>query len=83
MSVSAGVERAIGLLDPAPPDVRVVDGYLDLLGSAERRGGRSAQRLMLTRALPVVYERWWRPAWGRVLMGPLGPGTAGTRRSPA
>jgi ubiquinone/menaquinone biosynthesis C-methylase UbiE len=35
---------------------------------------------MLTRALPVVYERWWRPTWGRVLMGPLGPGTSGERR---
>jgi ubiquinone/menaquinone biosynthesis C-methylase UbiE len=35
---------------------------------------------MLTRRLPVVYERWWRPAWGHVLMGPLGPGTAGERR---
>ena len=35
---------------------------------------------MLTRGLPVVYERWWRPAWGRVLMGPLGPGTQGERQ---
>jgi SAM-dependent methyltransferase len=82
VSVSAGLERAIGLLDPArgPSDVPVVDGYLDLLGPAERPGGRPAQRLMLTRGLPLVYERWWRPAWGRVLMGPLGPGMAGERR---
>ncbi|MDX6724264.1 MAG: hypothetical protein QOD73_2668 [Solirubrobacteraceae bacterium] len=82
MTLSAGLERAIGLLDPArrPPVAPVVDGYLDLLGSGVRSGGRPAQRLMLTRALPVVYERWWRPAWGRVLMGPLGPGIAGERR---
>ena len=82
MSVSAGLERAIALLDPArrPSDISVVDGYLDLLGSAGRLGGRPAQRLMLTRALPMVYERWWRPAWGRVLMGPLGPGMAGEHR---
>ena len=82
MSLSAGLERAIGLLDPArrPPAAPVVDGYVDLLGRAGRSGGRPAQRLMLTRALPVVYERWWRPAWGRVLMGPLGPGMAGERR---
>jgi SAM-dependent methyltransferase len=82
VSLSAGLERAIGLLDPArrPPDVPVIDGYLDLLGSAGRPGGRPAQRLMLTRGLPIVYERWWRPAWGRVLMGPLGPGMAGERR---
>ena len=82
VSLSAGLERAIGLLDPArrPARAAVPDGYLDLLGGAGRRGGRPAQRLMLTRGLPVVYERWWRPAWGRVLMGPLGPGTAGERR---
>jgi SAM-dependent methyltransferase len=82
VSLSAGLERAIGLLDPArrPPTPSVVDGYVDLLGPAGRPGGRPAQLLMLTRGLPMVYERWWRPAWGRVLMGPLGPGMAGERR---
>ena len=82
MTLSAGLERAIGLLDPArrPSSAAVPHGYLDLLGGAGRSGGRPAQRLMLTRALPMVYERWWRPAWGRVLMGPLGPGMAGERR---
>ena len=82
VSLSAGLERAIGLLDPArrPPAAPVVDGYIDLLGGAGRSGGRPAQRLMLTRALPVVYERWWRPTWGRMVMGPLGPGMAGERR---
>jgi SAM-dependent methyltransferase len=82
VSLPAGLERATGLLDPARATAKaeVVDGYLDLLGDAARGGGRPAQRLMLTRALPVVYERWWRPAWGRVLMGPLGPGMAGERR---
>jgi SAM-dependent methyltransferase len=81
VSLTAGLERAIGLLDPARRlPATVVDGYLDLLGSAGRPAGRPAQRLMLTRGLPVVYERWWRPAWGRVLMGPLGPGMAGERR---
>ena len=82
MSLSAGLARAIGLLDPArrPPAAPVVDGYIDLLGSAGRPRGKPAQRLMLTRALPVVYERWWRPTWGRMLMGPLGPGMAGEHR---
>ena len=82
MTVSAGLERAIGLLDPArrPAAAAVPDGYLDLLGGAGRHSRSPAQRLMLTRGLPVVYERWWRPAWGRVLMGPLGPGGAGERR---
>jgi len=82
VTLSAGLERAIGLLDPArrPSSAPVLNGYLDLLGGGGRTGGRPAQRLMLTRALPVVYERWWRPAWGRVLLGPLGPGMAGERR---
>ena len=45
-------------------------GYLDLLGDDGMPAATgAAQRLMVTRALPVVYERWWRPAWGRVLRG--------------
>jgi SAM-dependent methyltransferase len=76
------VARALPLLDPelreAPgfPDVR--RGYLDLLGDgADARdagGGGPAQRLMRSRALPLVYERWWRPAWGRVLRGAMAGG---------
>jgi SAM-dependent methyltransferase len=76
------VARALPLLDPevraAPgfPDVR--HGYLDLLGDddggAPSDAGGPAQRLMRSRALPLVYERWWRPAWGRVLKGALAGG---------
>jgi ubiquinone/menaquinone biosynthesis C-methylase UbiE len=33
-----------------------------------------AQDLMLTDVVPRVYERWWRPALGRVFKGVLGPG---------
>ncbi|GAC1321550.1 MAG: class I SAM-dependent methyltransferase [Thermoleophilaceae bacterium] len=33
-----------------------------------------AQRLMTTSSLPRVYERWWRPALGRIAKGALGPG---------
>src|SRR4051812_22348259 len=29
---------------------------------------------MLTSALPQIYERWWRPALGRVAKGAFGPG---------
>jgi SAM-dependent methyltransferase len=59
---------------PAQPDVR--HGYLDLLGEAGAGDDppSPAQRLMLTRALPAIYERWWRPAWGRLLKGALGGG---------
>jgi len=35
---------------------------------------------MLTRALPLVYERLWRPLGGRLLMGVLGPDTADEHR---
>jgi ubiquinone/menaquinone biosynthesis C-methylase UbiE len=29
---------------------------------------------MLSRAVPQIYERWWRPALGRMFKGVLGPG---------
>jgi SAM-dependent methyltransferase len=57
------------------------DGYLDLLGPGEDpTGSRPGQRLMASRVLPLIYERLWRPLGGRMLMGALGPGTAGERR---
>jgi SAM-dependent methyltransferase len=57
------------------------EGYLDLLGEAGDPTGRGpGQRLMVSRALPLIYERLWRPLGGRVLMGALGPSMAGERR---
>ena len=35
---------------------------------------------MLSGPVPRVYERWWRPALGRVAKGLLGPGMADERR---
>jgi ubiquinone/menaquinone biosynthesis C-methylase UbiE len=35
---------------------------------------------MLTRAVPAVYERYWRPALGRAAKGPLGPGMGDEKR---
>jgi SAM-dependent methyltransferase len=35
---------------------------------------------MLTGAVPFVYERWWRPALGRVAKGAFGPGMAEEHR---
>jgi ubiquinone/menaquinone biosynthesis C-methylase UbiE len=73
------IGRALPLLDPdaRPERPDVSHGYLDLLGS-DADGAATADgpvpRLMLSRALPVVYERWWRPAWGRVLRGALAGG---------
>lgn len=49
------------------------DGYLDLIGGGPPRENGVAQRLMQSRAVPVVYERWWRPALGRIAKGITGP----------
>jgi SAM-dependent methyltransferase len=45
-------------------------GWLDALGDngPPPSTGR-AQDLMLGRAVPLVYERWWRPFWGRLALG--------------
>lgn len=82
MGLTSGLERSLVLLDPArrPPSVPMVDGYLDLLGDAAPEPTGVVQRSMLTRAVPRVYERYWRPALGRVAKGPLGPGMAEERR---
>ena len=54
-------------------------GYLDLLdGELDSTG--VTQDLMLTRLVPAIYERYWRPALGRVAKGPLGPGMSDERR---
>ncbi len=50
-------------------------GYLDLLADeAPPQSTGATQNLMLTRAVPLIYERWWRPALGRVFKGLTGPG---------
>ena len=75
-------ERALELFQPSrrpePPVVR--HGYLDLLGDDDPTGAGAGQRLMVSRALPLIYERLWRPLGGRLLMGALGPSMAGERR---
>lgn len=53
---------------------QIGDGYLDLLGEREDpTGAHPGQRLMLSRALPLIYERLWRPVGARLLMGLGGP----------
>ncbi len=76
------MERALELLEPAwrPERPELRDGYLDLLGDEDPTGGGPGQRLMVSRALPLIYERIWRPLGGRLLMGALGPDMAGERR---
>jgi SAM-dependent methyltransferase len=50
-------------------------GYLDLLPSEVPSTGPT-QDLMTTSLVPRIYERWWRPALGRVAKGITGPGMA-------
>jgi SAM-dependent methyltransferase len=55
-------------------------GWLDLLPDGAPPSTGRVQDLMLTRALPAVYERAWRPAWGRILLGVTGGGMSDERR---
>jgi ubiquinone/menaquinone biosynthesis C-methylase UbiE len=69
------LDRARPLLTPAARDeAREVDGYLDVLGSANHDSPGMAQNFMLTSVVPQIYERYWRPALGRVAKGAFGPG---------
>jgi len=69
------LDRARPLLTPAArEEAREVSGYIDLLGPDRHESPGMAQNFMLTSALPRIYERWWRPALGRVAKGAFGPG---------
>lgn len=73
-TLPAALKRAVELFDePLAPEAAFVDGYLDLLGRDDPTGSHPGQRLMLTRALPLVYQRLWRPTGARLLMGMGGP----------
>jgi ubiquinone/menaquinone biosynthesis C-methylase UbiE len=78
----AAVERARELLDPAVREGARVppQGYLDLLPPEEVESTGAMQDLMLTSVVPSIYERWWRPALGRVMKGVFGPGMAEEHR---
>jgi SAM-dependent methyltransferase len=80
----AALERALSLLEPqarpSDPDAAAAAGYLDLLGGDEPTSTGIAQNLMLTGLVPTIYERWWRPALGRIAKGLLGPGMADEHR---
>jgi len=79
--VNEALERALPLLDPdAREEGEASAGYFDLLGPAEPESTGWMQALMLSNLVPRVYERWWRPAFGRAVKGVLGPGMADERR---
>jgi SAM-dependent methyltransferase len=78
----SAVGRALALLEPALRDAEptIHDGYLDLVGQRSPRSTGPAQDLMLTGMVPAIYERWWRPALGRLAKGVFGPGMAEEQR---
>ncbi|MET0306784.1 MAG: methyltransferase domain-containing protein [Solirubrobacterales bacterium] len=80
--LAPAIEQALDLFtDPVPSgDTDVTHGYLDLLGQRDPTGARLGQRLMVSRVLPQVYQRFWRPLGGRLLMGLTGPGTGEEHR---
>ena len=65
------IARALALVDPerAAGEPGTDHGYLDFLDGTAPPAHGPAQQLMRSTLLPVIYERWWRPAWGRVLTG--------------
>ena len=77
-AAQSAFDRAAELLEPAAL-ARAAQrglndaGYLDLLDGELASTGRT-QDLMVTRLVPAIYERYWRPALGRVFKGLTGPG---------
>jgi ubiquinone/menaquinone biosynthesis C-methylase UbiE len=72
------LERARALVRPDAAEAAASapeDGYLDLLGEDLPSTGPT-QDLMRSRLVPQIYERWWRPALGRMFKGVTGPGMA-------
>lgn len=82
-SAEPALERARPLLVPEARERGSLAGagYLDLLGRDPGPGSTGwIQDFMLSGVVPRIYERWWRPALGRVAKGVLGPGMADERR---
>lgn len=68
-------QRAAEVLDVDADGLSTPTGYLDLIDDDPAPTG-VAQRLMTTRTVPAIYERWWRPALARLVKGPSGPSMA-------
>jgi ubiquinone/menaquinone biosynthesis C-methylase UbiE len=78
-----GTERARALLSEelrAGDNLPRANGFIDLLPPEGLPSTGLTQNLMLSRAVPEIYERWWRPALGRVAKGVFGPGMADEKR---
>ena len=79
MTTAEATDRTLALCTPGArrSAKHTPAGYLDLLGGEDPIGDHPGQQIMAGRALPVIYERLWRPVLGRVLMGVMGPGMRG------
>lgn len=80
--LAPAIAQALDLF-ATPVDSDAIDvshGYLDLLGERDPTGTHPGQRLMVSRVLPLVYQRFWRPFGVRLLMGLTGPGTGEEHR---
>jgi ubiquinone/menaquinone biosynthesis C-methylase UbiE len=79
-AVRSAIERLLPLLKP---DLReTVDlsrGYVDVLHEDLDQPGLVGE-LMQAGPVSRIYERWWRPALGRVAKGLTGPGMAEEKR---
>src|SRR4051795_6881263 len=81
MTAAVGTPASIGSLPVLDlGTIRCGNGLVDLLGADDPTGAHPGQRLMVSRALPVIYERIWRPIGGRLFMGAMGPGMRGEQR---
>ena len=74
------LERARALMKAAPARRAAASGandagFLDLLDGELSSTGLT-QDLMVTRLVPAIYERYWRPALARIAKGATGPGMA-------
>jgi ubiquinone/menaquinone biosynthesis C-methylase UbiE len=74
--IPTAVEQALGLFEPEnrPADVRMPDGYLDLLGEGDISRPYFAQRSMQSRIVPPLYEHLLHPFYMRVAAGIKAPG---------
>jgi ubiquinone/menaquinone biosynthesis C-methylase UbiE len=74
------IERLLPLLKPELRDgLDITEGYVDVLARDLDQPGLVGE-LMQASALSRIYERWWRPALGRVAKGLSGPGMAEEKR---
>src|SRR4051812_49374981 len=74
-------ERALPLLrDGLAKKADTRNGYVDLISGWDLKSTGPVQDLMRTNAVSQVYERWWRPALGRIAKGVFGPGMADEHR---